>query len=116
MRIFVVEDDAAILMLVEDMLAELGCEIAGSASRLSEALQLAQECAADASLLDVNLAGEPVYPVAEMVRNRGIPVIFCTGYGGESIDEAWRSQPVLQKPYRIEHLAEVLANVRAALA
>ncbi|MGE3146966.1 MAG: response regulator [Pseudorhodoplanes sp.] len=110
LRVIVVEDDAAIMMLAEDMLQELGCVIAGTATRMNEALASAQSCAFDVALLDVNLAGQPVYPVADIVQARGLPIVFCTGYGGESLEEAWRSTPVLQKPYRMEHLSEVLAR------
>ena len=116
LRIFVVEDDAAILMLAEDMLEELGCVIAGTATRMNDALQSARDCAFDVALLDVNLSGQPVYPVAELVHGRGLPLVFCTGYGGDNLDEAWRDRPVLQKPYRIEHLGDVLAKVAGKTA
>jgi CheY-like chemotaxis protein len=113
LRVFVVEDDVAILMLAEDMLEELGCAIAATGTRMTEAIDAAQNCEADVALLDVNLAGQPVYPVAEILERRGIPLVFCTGYGGDQLDEGWRSKAVLQKPYRIEHLRDVLSAAAA---
>jgi CheY-like chemotaxis protein len=83
LRVFVVEDDVAILMLAEDMLEELGCVIAVTGTRMREAIDAAQNCQADVALLDVNLAGQPVYPVAEIIERRGIPIVFCIGYGGD---------------------------------
>lgn len=109
-RVFVVEDEFAVLLLVEDMLVELGCEIAGTASRMQEALALAGKLAFDAAVLDVNINGEPVSPVAEIVAARGAPLVFSTGYGRSGLDPRWRDRPVLQKPYRIEDFATALQD------
>jgi CheY-like chemotaxis protein len=107
-RVFVVEDEFAVLLLVEDMLAELGCVLAGTASRMSDAFGKAKELEADAAVLDVNINGEPITPVAELLAERGVPVVFSTGYGRSGIDPRWRDRPVLQKPYRIEEFAAAL--------
>ena len=81
-RILVVEDEMMIAMLVEDMLAELGCAVVGPAHALDTALEFARtELALDAALLDVNLAGQPVFAVADALREKGVPAIFSTGYG-----------------------------------
>jgi CheY-like chemotaxis protein len=112
-RVFVVEDEFAVLLLLEDMLLELGCELAGTASRMQEALALANSTACDAAILDVNINGETIDPVAEILTARGTPVVFSTGYGRSGIDPRWRDRPVLQKPYRIEDFA---AALRQALA
>lgn len=112
-RVLVVEDEFAVLLLIEDMLSELGCEIAGTATRLSDALRLAGGAECDAAVLDVNINGENVGPVAETLAARGIPMVFSTGYGPSGIEARWRERPALQKPYRIEEFA---AALRRALA
>lgn len=108
LRVFVVEDEFAVLLLIEDMLNELGCELAGSASRVAEALGLVRDRLPDVAVLDVNVAGEPVYPIAEFLAGRNVPIVFSTGYGGETLGNPWRDRPVLQKPYMLEQLAAAL--------
>ena len=107
-RVLVVEDEFAVLLLIEDMLSELGCEIVGTATRLSDALALAGRAECDAAILDVNINGENVGPVAETLAARGIPMVFSTGYGPSGIESRWRERPALQKPYRIEEFAAAL--------
>ena len=108
-RILVVEDEMMIAMLVEDMLTELGCSVVGPAHALAEALALAQsEPGLDAALLDVNLAGQPVFPVADALREKGVPAIFSTGYGDAGLRDIDRGSPVLQKPFRAGDLARAL--------
>jgi CheY-like chemotaxis protein len=109
-QVFVAEDEFHILLLLEDMLASLGCRIIDSASRVDVALQLAQRLAVDVAVLDVNLCGQKIYPAAEMFRQRGIPFIFSTGYSLSGIDPAWAKYPVVQKPFLLERLAQALAQ------
>jgi hypothetical protein len=92
------------------MLSELGCELVGSASRMSEATRLARELHFDAAVLDVNINGEAIDPVAEIVAGRGVAMVFSTGYGCSGVDPRWRSRPILQKPYRIEEFARALSG------
>ena len=80
-RVLVVEDEILIGMLLEDMLGELGYAIAATASRVDEAAALARDGEFDAAILDVNLNGQDVYPVADILAARGIPFVFATGYG-----------------------------------
>ena len=87
LRVFIVEDEFQVLLLLEDMLAELGCFVVGVSSTVSSALDKAQTCEADAAILDVNLAGQKVYPVAERLRHRGTPIIFSTGYGLAGLEQ-----------------------------
>jgi CheY-like chemotaxis protein len=108
LRVFVVEDEFAVLLLIEDMLSELGCELAGSASRVSDALGYVGDPMPDVAVLDVNVAGESIYPVAEYFAGRNVPIVFSTGYGGETLQGDWRDRPVLQKPYVVEQLADAL--------
>ena len=92
------------------MLAELGCRVIGTASTIPSALDKAQSCEADAAILDVNVAGQKIYPVAECLRHRGMPIIFSTGYGLAGIEQSWRFCTVLQKPYLTRELAAALAT------
>ena len=108
LRILLVEDEMLVAMNMEDMLRDLGHEIAGPAFRLDPALALAREAALDAAILDVNLAGERSFAIAETLAERGIPFLFATGYGLHGIDPPWRDRPVLQKPFRQSQLAAAI--------
>lgn len=108
LRVLVVEDEFTVLLMVEHMLVELGCTLAGSASRLREATRMARELELDAAVLDVNINGQSISPVVGTLVDRGIPVVFSTGYGRGGIDPQWRTLPVLQKPYGTEDLRAAL--------
>ena len=105
LRVLIVEDEMLVAMNIEDMLLELGHEVAGIAGRLEPALALARDGAFDVAMLDVNLAGERSFPVADLLIARGIPFLFATGYGLGGIEEKYRDRPVLQKPFRAAELA-----------
>jgi CheY-like chemotaxis protein len=111
-RIVLVEDEALIAVMVEQMLSEIGAEVVAAASTLDEALMLSASVACDAAVLDVNLGGALVFPAAEVLARRGIPVVFATGYGGGAIGPERRGQ-VIEKPYTRDKLARAL---KAALA
>ena len=97
-----------IAMLIEDMVLELGYEVAGTVARLEEALQAAAG-SFDLAILDVNLGGVASYPVADVLRRRGIPFAFVTGYGTAGIDATYAGAPVLQKPFTGADFAAVLS-------
>jgi len=97
-----------VAMNIEDMLLDLGHEVAGLASRLEPALSLASEGQFDLAMLDVNLAGQNSFPIAAILVERGIPFLFATGYGAKGIGEDYRSYPVLQKPFRARDLEQAL--------
>jgi DNA-binding response OmpR family regulator len=111
LRILIVEDEMLVAMNIEDMLLDLGHEVAGLASRLGPALELARESRFDAAMLDVNLAGEPSFPVAEVLIGRGIPFLFATGYGRQGLEERYRDCPFLQKPFRMAELGAALEGL-----
>jgi CheY-like chemotaxis protein len=114
-RVLVVEDEMMIAMLVEDMLAELGCAVVGPAHALDTALTLAKtETGLDCALLDVNLGGQPVFAVADALRAKGVPAIFSTGYGDAGLRDVDRGAPVLQKPFRAGDLAKALTAAMRA--
>jgi len=112
-RVLVVEDEVLVAMSVEDMLADLGCAVAGSACSLTEALVKVQAGGFDLALLDVNLRGEKVFPVADALSNQGIPFAFASGYGAADVPEPFRSRPVVSKPFLIEELSAALSSALA---
>src|SRR5687767_14364983 len=114
-RVLVVEDEVLIGMLLEDMLGDLGYEIAATAARVEDATTVAREGEFDAAILDVNLNGQEVYPVAEILAGRGIPFVFATGYGERGLPPAHQHRPTLQKPFQQETLQRELTNLFAAM-
>jgi CheY-like chemotaxis protein len=116
LRVLVVEDEMMVSMLIEDMLAELGCEVVGPASRLDEAMELARAVDIDCAVLDVNLGGQPIFPLADLLRERGRPYAFATGYGDAGLRDVDRGSPVLQKPFREGDLARILTELQAAVS
>ncbi len=116
LRILVVEDEAAISLLLEDMLLDFGCEVIGPAARLSAALDAVAREQVDLAILDVNVAGEPIYPVAEALAQRSIPFVFSTGYGSAGIRDTFRDRPVLQKPFAQHDLKQKLLIARGKTA
>ena len=114
-RILVVEDEAIVAMLIEDMLDELGYAVVGPTARTAEALAQIDKEAIDGAILDVNLGDEPSYRVADALIERGVPFIFVTGYGEAGLDAAYRQHPVVQKPFTRDRLEQALtAHVCAA--
>ncbi|MGH6737052.1 MAG: response regulator [Methyloceanibacter sp.] len=110
LRVLVVEDEALIALQLEDMLTELGCAVVGPASRVAQALQLLDGEKVDAAVLDLNIAGELVYPVADALAHRGLPYIFATGYGVEGLTERYRDRPVLEKPFPRRDLRKAMLD------
>lgn len=109
-RILVVEDEAIVAMQLEDMLAELGHEVAASCARLDEALATAGTVACDVAVLDINLSGQKSFPVAEALKSRGVPFFFATGYGGSVLPPSLAGTQVLHKPYSLEDLKSALLH------
>lgn len=109
LRVLVVEDEAPVAMMIEDMLEEMGCEILASIASVSEAAAFAAQAEIDFAMLDVNVAGERVFPVAEILRERHVPFLFSTGYGTAGLPEDFSASPVLAKPFSREGLREQVA-------
>ncbi len=107
-RILIVEDESIIADMLQAMLEDLGVLVVGPAGTIAEAMAMAKTAAIDAAILDVNLRGEKIDPVAESLRQRQIPLVFATGYGGGAADTACGA-PIITKPYTIERLASALA-------
>ena len=116
LKVLIVEDEFLILLSVEKMLEDLGCDIVASAPRVAKALAMLDTVGAAAAVLDVNVAGEPVYPVAEALAARGIPLVFTTGYGDSGIDPPWKDWPIVQKPFSQDQLERALKAAMALVA
>jgi CheY-like chemotaxis protein len=110
-RMLVVEDEILVAMMIEDALAIMGIEVAGVVGTLEEALKRAGEGGFDCALLDVHLRGRDIYPVADVLAEKGVPFIFATGYGQRMLPEKYRARPVLQKPFAGAELERVLATL-----
>jgi CheY-like chemotaxis protein len=110
-RILVVEDEMLIGMLLEDMLTDLGHEVAAIVPRLKDALAAVERETYDMAVLDVHLHGESAFPVAEALIAKGIPFVFATGYGERGLPENYRGRPVLQKPFAKDDLERVLQTL-----
>jgi CheY-like chemotaxis protein len=110
LRVLVVEDETLVSFLIEDLLTELGCGQVLHACTVSDALKTLDGQRPDAAILDVNLGGEPVYPVALRLEAENVPIVFATGYGRDGLEPRWRERPVLQKPFDREALAAALTS------
>jgi DNA-binding NtrC family response regulator len=97
-HILIVEDEMILALDLSDIVAAFGCTSV-VAGRIGKALPLIATQTFDAGILDLNVAGEPVYPVADELGRCGIPYVIATGYGAEGVLPAYRSQPILAKPY-----------------
>jgi CheY-like chemotaxis protein len=108
-RVLLVEDEAMVAMLVEDMLSDFGCEVVGPLARVEEAVAAAGQGGVDIAILDVNLAGKETYPVADALAEKGIPFVFATGYGAGGLRDGYKDRPTLQKPFQQSELVKALA-------
>jgi len=107
-RVLLVEDEALIAMLIEDMIHDGGGEMVGSAGNLTDAVDLARKAQADVALLDLNLGGALTYPVADVLRQRGVPIVFTSGYGSHGVIEPFRDCPILDKPFDQHSLEQAI--------
>ena len=107
-RVLLVEDEAIIAMTAEDMLEDLGCVVAATASSQAEAITAAAGNDFDIALLDINLNGQTSLAAAEALRTRGRPFVFTTGYGVAGRGAEYDDVPLVTKPYRVGELAEAI--------
>jgi DNA-binding response OmpR family regulator len=108
-RVLIVEDEMLVALLIEDFLAELGCNILGPCGSVAKALAAARTEIFDLAVLDVNLGGQKVYPVADVLMERQIPFLFLSGYGDEAIPAGRNEWRVCPKPFRGDHLAAMMS-------
>ena len=110
-RVMVVEDELLVAMLVEETLVEHGCEIVGPFSTVETALAAARDVTADMAVLDVNLRGKRVYPVAELLEARGIPFVLMSGYGRDGVPPEHAHWVACSKPFLPGDLMAALAKL-----
>jgi DNA-binding response OmpR family regulator len=110
-RVLVVEDEYLVAALVEDILKSAGCIVSGPIPRLAEALDAAGREACDVAVLDVNLAGERVYPVADVLSRRNVPFVFVTGYTNAALPGDYAERPRICKPFKMAELLGTLSNI-----
>ena len=111
-RVLLVEDEAMVAMLIEDVLEDLGCVTVGPAARVSSALALMDRHPVELAVLDVNLGGEKVFPVADRLAEEGVPFLFSTGYGAAGLEGQHQGGPVLPKPFDPDQLGPALRALR----
>ena len=114
--VLVIEDEMLILMMIEDMLADLGCQSVAVASKVGPAISLIEGQEFDMAMLDMNLGGIESYPVADALRARDVPYFFSTGNSLTNTKDGYRNQDVLKKPFTFEQLSNMLSrSLRASV-
>ncbi len=111
LRILVVEDVGMVAMSLKAILQDLGCTVVGTAARLHQAEELARHEELDGVLLDLNLAGEYTFPVADRLRERNVPFIIMSGYDAGQLRPDLASVPQMAKPCDREALEPMLCKV-----
>ena len=110
-RVLVVEDEYFVAILIEEILESAGCVVMGPIPRLLEALDAVDHEDYDVAVLDVNLAGERIDPVADALSERNVPFLFVTGYGASALPGEYAERPLLHKPFRMAELLGALSSV-----
>jgi PAS domain S-box-containing protein len=111
-RILIVEDELLVGMEMSHALSAEGWEVMGPVGTVEEAFELlAGDLPPDAAILDINLNGQMVYPVADLLRNRGIPYLFCSGYEVAPTDQRYQSSTIIKKPTNLQHLVSELTHL-----
>ncbi|MGR4875857.1 response regulator [Pseudoxanthomonas sp. LARHCG66] len=110
-RILIVEDESLIAMLLEDILTDAGYIADATATNVEQAMSMIEAGSFDAAILDVNLGGSASFPAAEILRSRGVPILFTTGYGEQGLPAAYTSIPVLLKPFRKSDIEAALRSL-----
>jgi CheY-like chemotaxis protein len=110
-RILVIEDEMLILMMIESMLTDLGCESMTAAATIAQAIALIDGQTFDAAMLDVNLKGDNSRPVADTLAARGVPFFFSTGNGGHHSMDGYEDRAILRKPFIFEDLAAIFTGL-----
>ena len=109
-RVLVIEDEMLILMMIEDMLADLGCESVAVASKIGPAISLIEGQDFDTAMLDMNLNGIESYPIADALSARDVPYFFSTGNSLTDMKDGYRDHDVLKKPFTFEQLSNMLSR------
>jgi CheY-like chemotaxis protein len=106
--VLLVEDETLVRMMIAGMVEELGHTVVAEAGNIAEALKLAKTADFGIAILDINVAGDRIEPVAEIIHGRHLPFVFASGYGAAGLPDKFRDRPVLQKPFPISKLGEAI--------
>ena len=109
--VLLVEDETLIRMMIASMIEELGHTVVAEAGNMTQALILARTADFKIAVLDINVGGERIGPVADVIAGRGLPFIFASGYGAAGAPKKFRDRPTLQKPFLIEKLEKAIEEV-----
>jgi DNA-binding response OmpR family regulator len=112
-RVLIIEDEMLIALMLQDMLEDEGLHVGGVANSLLAGLDLARTADAELAILDINLNGQESYPIADVLRGRGIPFIFSTGYGAGNVKAGYHTVPQLMKPYQQDMLRALIDTALA---
>jgi DNA-binding response OmpR family regulator len=112
--ILIVEDDVLLATAMEMSVEEAGYAVAGQVTTVDDALATVRRERIDAALLDVNLSGELVFPVAEELAQRGVPFVFVTAHPRSALPPSLRDRPFVEKPYTAGELSAALADAVGA--
>jgi CheY-like chemotaxis protein len=106
----VVDDEVLVAMLITDMLEDLGHQVVGPAHDLENGLALAKAGALDCAILDISLNGKSSMPIADALRQRGLPFMFASGYPPNPDEVGFKGVPLLQKPFDIRQVEAALEH------
>ena len=117
-KIFLVEDESLVALMIEAMIEELGASVIGTESKIEESLAFVarRHSEIDVAVLDLNLGGARSYDIAQALADNGIPLVFSTGYSDDAILPEWRGRPLLGKPFQLAELENALKGAIAARA
>jgi CheY-like chemotaxis protein len=111
LSVFLVEDEVLIRMMIAEMVDELGHRVVAEAGSVAEAAQLAASAKFDLAVLDINLRGENVLPVARLIEARQVPFLFASGYGATGLPTPFHDRPILRKPFAVKNLDEAIRRL-----
>lgn len=112
-RVLLIEDETLVAMLLEESLADLGCEVVGPVARFETARTAIKRERFDCALVDIDLHGRPAYPLADLLDARGVPFGFVTGYDKSRLSGKFVRRPVLSKPFDLSQLRRLLLDLSA---
>src|SRR3954465_9272100 len=110
-RILIVEDSPVVAPFTADLLEDIGCTVVGPAPNMAAARELIEDGIFDAALMDIHIRGERVFPLCEMLEEKGVPFVLTSGYADWQMPEKWEQRPRLQKPYTIDQVEEALCQL-----
>lgn len=111
LNVFLVEDEPALMFVLEESIRTLGYDVSQKAGGLPEALGCVEGGDFDMAMLDVSLRGEDSFPVADALLRLGIPFVFTTGFGSAHLPERFKGTPLMEKPFRLKELRSTLQSL-----